>query len=365
MCAYQLEWTDFYTNFDLNLKVLFKEKRFDDATLVSDDQVYFKAHKLILSVSSPVIKDLLMKNPHPNPTIYLRGIHSTELESIIHYVYSGEIRTSQKKRKKILDIAEDLQMKQLNETLVRNCENIVADVKCEVIEDVADIEDKSFSSKSFLSSSEIKVENKDTCNDFKCSNCESTFKRKKYLTRHVRSVHEGSEVLDCPKCESIFKHKHNLSRHIKEKHEGVTYSCDSCSYKATHMSSLKRHQAAIHEGVRHACDTCSFATTQPGNLRRHQDVMHRDARYTEDCCLDAEKRGDIKSHREFIHGDVRYPCDQCDYKASKRSNLVSHKRSKHDGVRYFCDSCDYSATRLGYMKAHIESVHKGIAKESQ
>ena len=53
------------------LSSTFTDKPFVDVTLISDDQIPLHAHKFILSACSPVLKTLLLENPHSHPLIYL------------------------------------------------------------------------------------------------------------------------------------------------------------------------------------------------------------------------------------------------------------------------------------------------------
>ena len=78
-----IEWSDFQTNFCSELSNLFKEDDFTDVTLATADDQQLKAHKVILSSSSPFFKKIFKKNTHKNPLIYLKGIHCNELESIM------------------------------------------------------------------------------------------------------------------------------------------------------------------------------------------------------------------------------------------------------------------------------------------
>ena len=68
-----LKWKYFSPNVKSRLSDVIKEQSFCDVTLVSDDQRPFQAHKYVLSAFSPVLKDILLNNPHPHPLIYLRG----------------------------------------------------------------------------------------------------------------------------------------------------------------------------------------------------------------------------------------------------------------------------------------------------
>ena len=73
-----------------SLSNLFTTHNFSDVTLVSDDQITFKAHKYILGACSPTMKNLLLDYPHSNPLIYLRGVNQQDLESILQFINLGE-----------------------------------------------------------------------------------------------------------------------------------------------------------------------------------------------------------------------------------------------------------------------------------
>ena len=70
----------FTANISFNLSDVFSNK-FTDVTLVSDDKILFNAHRYVLGVCSPVLKNILLNNPHHHPLIYLRDVNHQELES--------------------------------------------------------------------------------------------------------------------------------------------------------------------------------------------------------------------------------------------------------------------------------------------
>ena len=69
-----------------SLSDLLTENILSDLTLVSDDQIQLQAHKFVLSACSPVLKNLLLDNPHSHPLIYLRGVKQEEFQSILHFI---------------------------------------------------------------------------------------------------------------------------------------------------------------------------------------------------------------------------------------------------------------------------------------
>ena len=82
--------TVFHKDLVSSLSYNFAETSFSDVTLVSDEQIPFQSHKFFLSACSPVLKGLLLSNPHCHPLIYLRGVKQQELLAILHFMYFGE-----------------------------------------------------------------------------------------------------------------------------------------------------------------------------------------------------------------------------------------------------------------------------------
>ena len=68
-----------------------------DVTLVSDDKKQIQAHKFVLSACSPMLKNLLVKNVHPQPLIYMRGVGQEQLGYILQFMYQGEVSLGQDK----------------------------------------------------------------------------------------------------------------------------------------------------------------------------------------------------------------------------------------------------------------------------
>ena len=62
---------------------------FFDVTLACEDgQV--PAHKLVLSAASDLFKQILKKNSHEHPLIFLYGIRIADVHSILEFIYNGE-----------------------------------------------------------------------------------------------------------------------------------------------------------------------------------------------------------------------------------------------------------------------------------
>ena len=85
-----LKWNDFQANILTFIRSIKDDHDFSDVTLASEDGLQMNAHKMILACSSPVFENILKTNKHAHPLIYLRGIKSKDLSSILDFLYYGE-----------------------------------------------------------------------------------------------------------------------------------------------------------------------------------------------------------------------------------------------------------------------------------
>ena len=111
----KLKSSDFLTNVSSSFSNLHGHKLFTDVTLVSDDNKQIQAHKLILSSGSEYFRHILSDKSHPHPMLCLDGISSEDLDSIIKYLYVGEVSVPQSSLQKFLRIANKLKCFGLNE----------------------------------------------------------------------------------------------------------------------------------------------------------------------------------------------------------------------------------------------------------
>ena len=108
-----LQWNDFKENASSAFGILRNDNDFVDVTLACEDGMQFEAHKVILASSSPFFQNILRKNKHPHPLIYMRGLKSEDLVAILDFLYCGEANVYQKNLDSFLAIAEELQLKGL------------------------------------------------------------------------------------------------------------------------------------------------------------------------------------------------------------------------------------------------------------
>jgi len=109
-----LRWNDFESNISTAFRELRDDKDFFDVTLACDDE-QIQAHKVILSACSPFFKAVLRRNPHAHPLLYLKGVKYHDLQSVLQFMYHGEVNVAQEELNSFLAVAEELRVKGLTQ----------------------------------------------------------------------------------------------------------------------------------------------------------------------------------------------------------------------------------------------------------
>ena len=108
---FSIGWSTFHNHLFETSNDLYHHKNFTDVTLVSDDLVITQAHRFVLSSSSSIFQKLLSIDNGPKPILFLKGVTSQELESILQFIYLGETRIDTDKINSFLVSAKNLAIK--------------------------------------------------------------------------------------------------------------------------------------------------------------------------------------------------------------------------------------------------------------
>ena len=215
---FNLSWHTYLNHLKEMMQTLMETKKSTDVTLVCDDKVKFKAHKFVLSACSPVFQSIIDDLPeNENSFIYLRGVRSQEMNSILQFMYLGQATFYKDRMNEFLHVAKILEVKEISENLYFN----------------NDIEQESEGNNSKKDMNEydltrIPIQNLDEIEQIDSK-----------LMSDV-SIHQ------CNKCDKMFSSNANLFRHDRNTHEGIKYPCDVCDYVASQKTNLIRHKNNKH-----------------------------------------------------------------------------------------------------------------------
>ena len=106
-----LKWNDFESNISSSFRDLRHDNELFDMTLACEDD-HLQAHKVILSACSSFFRNILRRTKnHQNLLLYLKGVSAKEMESVLNFMYHGEVSVAQNDLNSFLQVAEDLQVK--------------------------------------------------------------------------------------------------------------------------------------------------------------------------------------------------------------------------------------------------------------
>ncbi|XP_018023148.1 broad-complex core protein isoforms 1/2/3/4/5 isoform X20 [Hyalella azteca] len=107
-----LKWNNHRSTFFYVLSNVRKKECYTDVTLACDGKFY-PVHKLVLSTCSEYFEQMFEQTQCKHPVIVLKDIRSEELESLLSYMYVGEVNVVQEKLSGLIKAAECLRIKGL------------------------------------------------------------------------------------------------------------------------------------------------------------------------------------------------------------------------------------------------------------
>ena len=255
-----LQWNDFKDNAIGAFGSLREDADFADVTLACEDGQQVEAHKVVLAASSPFFQNLLKRNIHSHPLVFMRGVKSDDLLAIVDFLYFGEASVHQENLESFLAIAQELQLKglvesksdekeakplkmsapqkrehprnKLEEILTNSSGQSLANVEKEIISNENDAGTVA------LLSNRIH-ENLQELDEQVNSMMGRTEKR---------NVH-GQPIYQCTMCGKEAKNAH-LKYHIEAKHlEGVSIPCNLCPNMFRSRSILAAHICKAHRNI--------------------------------------------------------------------------------------------------------------------
>ena len=248
-----LKWNDFQQNISNAFGSLRGDIDFADVTLVCEDDQQIEAHKIVLAASSPFFQNLLMKNKHTHPLIYMRGIRSEDLVAILDFLYHGEANIPQDSLDNFLIIAEELKLKGLTNAQddQNNCDKSSDEYKTKIVVP------KQEGNKTV----NLQVSNivNDTLGDEDVSRTVAVpsslneglhaldLKIKSMIVVSQNSMPNGKRVNICTICgkEGV---RQTIIDHIETHHiEGVSHPCNMCKKTFRSRPALKAHNYSNHK----------------------------------------------------------------------------------------------------------------------
>ncbi|XP_040563609.1 uncharacterized protein [Lepeophtheirus salmonis] len=313
-----LRWDDFELNFKNGFSQLRHDEELFDITLATASN-QIKAHKVILSSCSPFFRSLIMSlSSHQHPLLYLSGINFKHLESLMSFMYKGEVHVGQEELDDFLKVAQELKIKGLcastpdkmdrinavsplpkhkktsthsssgvesiilkKETSIPS-KTLVEDNEIEILSDVdQDIQSADNEMQSIEDSVNIINHDEGLSSSFECED------NKDFITYQDHESMKDSNFLMIPGVsdarsslddneEYVRALNLEISKFVVDKDMNGNFRCKRCSYVSPRRDTIRAHIEAIHfitSGFK--CNICqrTFKTRQ--SLKTHKLKYHK------------------------------------------------------------------------------------------
>ena len=229
-------WAGFDAYTVETFRTLFSDKLLSDVTLACEDGVQIQAHKAILSSSSNLFENIILRNPHQHPMIYMKGVKRNILESIMEFIYLGQTKVAVEDIAEFFNTAVDLDVKGIKQDNLDVLENLASNlenINMSILEDMlSKFEDEiPLNSKRPIGHKKQCESKEDTKNEiivetnrnklengkFPCDQCDYQAKQMGDVRKHILAKHEGKKF-ECKECKKSFCFKHDLRKHERKFH---------------------------------------------------------------------------------------------------------------------------------------------------
>jgi len=269
-----------------SFQFLWKKQDFLDVTIACDDD-QIEAHKVVLSAASKFFHDILKRNPHSHPLLYLRGTTKKDMEAVLEFIYSGTTKVIQEDLGNFMDLAKSLQVNGL-------CDDIIASSEDNYVE--------------FPTSGEMAGESKENEPSRKKSLVHK--KRRKKSTKEETVIKDIDEIaglenesanymldmainslntfLEPEKSEENPEFENNdiMNTSIAEYDEKVLelvekseigWKCRQCPYERKASAHVNEHVEMHITGFLLSCNLCDRTFTHKRQIRHHKSRHHKPA----------------------------------------------------------------------------------------
>jgi len=279
-----------------------ENQKFFDVTLVTDDGQHIQAHKLILAAASLFFEDIFLKNNHnqTNMLIYLKGIHSRELEHVLNFLYAGEAVISQEVVQVFLETAKELQVSGIDyEDSFNSRQNQIVndnknEVKIEVVKSsdicLVEVSQKDINAESGSNEDNpqliTNLEHKDrggfensleTKNKSMVRTCMENVQvnKNEELDVQVQQMLVKKDGLwECKFCGKTSLYCSTMREHTETHIEGISQTCHICSKTFGTRHTLRVHISGVHSELL-TCDICGKSGMNKKSYWAHQQRKHK------------------------------------------------------------------------------------------
>ena len=259
------------------MKSLWETEDFLDVTIACDDD-QIDAHKVILSAASPFFQNILKRNPHSHPLLYLRGTKKKDILSLLDFIYSGETQVSHEDLVDFMALANSLQVKglvgeEMGMNEITNTEDALVEKEAAMDEIWINPnlsgkvkKEKTKARNKMLPDTRNKEDTVEVSEDISEMKSDIAVTVEKYGSNINSEADDSFQFHDVSNT-SVSEYDERVSELVEKSELG--WICSACPYKAKLKGHVREHVQEHIEGYSHECKYCEKSFSMKRTLRRH------------------------------------------------------------------------------------------------
>ena len=310
-----------------------------DVSLYTENGNVLEAHKVILSLHSSVFRRMLNTNSSMRPLLYMRGISTEIMTSIVNFIYTGSIDIERNNVDEFFEVGEDLNVNGL--TGFTNKKNKKEDVNQNNLLPFSSVEQyrNLVAEKSNIRLEDINFTSADKDGDLPCTEFntardledDSILEEDKiqYESKTVKEMQESGETNNTLSFSNLTINNGTES----EQYEDLIL--DDEEYDSHNESSRRKYDT-------HHDDEAA--------------LMRIGINDVEVTMLHVIKTMNQNFHRDKIE-DV-FQCNHCSRNEISKSRIKEHVTKHIDGITFHCLTCPKQISGFATFRRHMRKKHR-------
>jgi len=259
---YSLKWNNYQNQLVTAFESLLAQQDFVDVTLGVEGKRLL-AHKMLLSACSPYFRELLKSNPCQHPIIIIKDLKYEDVESLLHFMYNGEVNVAQESLDSFLKSAESLKIRGLteNDSMSSDRQAIPSSARRKR-SNHTDVISK-------LNETQLKREVVEISNEEEITENNPDYSEPQ--SGALVPVEEEEELLEIPEDRPQGFWQNLYDPNPLEEGRDI-FSCETCGKEFRNEGSLAQHKP-IHR-VNTTCQICGTTLSRVQHYRRHLRTVH-------------------------------------------------------------------------------------------
>ena len=318
----------------------YNSKVFSDVTLITEDNQYIEAHKLVLCSSSPFFESIFTKQTGHNLSIYLHGISHRTIKSVLEFISLSKTKVIASELERFMEVSRQFQIKGISEKVLTELQTIdtgIADYqlfKEEQTNNIDEFQTTNSKDDTFIIETETEKE----------SNNSTTFGNKEF---------DGTLLDRCKETQSRKNETNEIKQITNFEQEHKLTDLGYASSQETSIVVQKMNEDHNKKQITTTENSPYEKNTQINNLDVGQ-ITCTFCGYKNKSNTESMRKKNLRNHMNAKHSAVTFPCLQpkCGRICTTKENLKAHMKSCHD-----CQYCDYISDSNPNLKNHKRIKH--------